>query len=315
MAQEHPIITVIGGSGFVGRYVTRQLARAGYRIRIVSRNPDAALALKTTGDPGQVSLLAGNITKPETIAPAIAGAFAVINLAGILFEKGGQNFNDIQAKAAENIAKMAKSAGVSHFIQVSALGVDKAFGSAYARTKLMGEKAVLAAFSDATILRPSIIFGPEDQFFNQFAAMPVLPLIGGGKTRFQPVCVDDVAKAVVACLANPQSRGKTYELGGNTIYSFKALLDFVQKTVRVKKPFIRLSFGLASVVALVAEIAFRCIPLIRKPFLTRDQLTLLKSDNIVSPGAHTFADLGITPQPLENIVPHYLSRFNPKKML
>jgi uncharacterized protein YbjT (DUF2867 family) len=315
MAQHQKIITIIGGSGFVGRYVVSHLARAGYRIRVVSRNPNAALALKTAGDPGQISLISGNINRLETITPAVTGAFAVVNLVGILFEKGTQNFTKLQAEGAENLAKIAKTAGVERFIHLSALGVDNAFGSEYARTKLMGEKAVLAAFPEATILRPSVIFGAEDNFFNQFARMPILPLIGGGKTRFQPVYVDDVAKAVVACLGIAESESQVYELGGNTIYSFKALLEFVCKTLRVKKPMIRLSFGVASVVALGAEFAFKCIPLLRKPALTRDQVRLLKYDNVVNAGTKTFTNLDITPQPMETIVAKYLARFNPKKAL
>ncbi len=315
MAQHQEIITIIGGSGFVGRYVVAHLARAGYRIRVVTRNPNAALALKIAGDTGQISLVSGDINRLETIIPAVTGAFAVVNLVGILFEKGRQNFNALQAEGAENLAKIAKTAGVTHFIQLSALGVDNAFGSAYARTKLMGEKAVLAAFPKATILRPSIIFGAEDNFFNQFAKMPILPLIGGGKTRFQPVYVDDIAKAVVACLASTESEGQVYELGGNTVYSFRALLDFVQKTLRVKKPMLRLSFGMATFFALKCEVAFKLIPLLRAPLITRDQVRLLKYDNVVSANAKTFADLNITPQPMETIVAQYLARFNPKKAL
>lgn len=315
MAQQQHIITVIGGSGFLGRYVVQHLAQAGYRIRVVSRNPDAALHLKTAGDPGQILLMPGNLNKPDTIKPALTGAFAVINLVGVLFENGSQNFAALQAKGAENIAKMAKSMDVARFIHISALGVDRAFGSEYARTKLMGEKAVLAAFPEATILRPSVVFGAEDHFFNQFAAMPIFPLIGGGKTRFQPVYVDDVAKAAVACLTLPESKGQIYELGGNKTYSFRALLDFVQHSLRVKKLMIRLSFGLASLIALKCEMLYKLIPLIRRPLLTRDQVKLLKYDNVVNAGAHTFANLGITPQPLETIVPKYLARYHPQKAL
>jgi uncharacterized protein YbjT (DUF2867 family) len=315
MTQKQKIVTVIGGTGFLGRYVVQDLANAGYRICVIARNPDAALHLKTAGDPGQIALMSGNITRPESLAPALAESFAVINLVGVLFEKGRQNFAALQFKGAENLAKAARVAGVERFIQISALGVDKAFGSEYARTKLQGEKAVASAFPGATILRPSIIFGAEDNFFNQFAALPILPLIGGGKTRFQPVYVDDVAKAVVACLRNPATAGQVYELGSNSVYSFRALLDFVQKTLQLKKPVIRLSFGLTTIVALGAEIAFHLIPIIRKPFLTRDQVKLLKYDNVISPGAKTLADLGVTPQPLEIIVPRYLARFNPKRVV
>lgn len=308
------IITVIGGTGFLGRYVVQHLAREGFRVRVVARNPDAALHLKTAGNPGQIDLLSGNITKPETIAPALAGAYGVVNLVGILFESSSQNFADIQAKGAEDLAKMARTAGAQHFVQISALGVDHVFGSEYARTKLMGEKAVMNSFPGATVLRPSVIFGAEDHFFNQFAAMPFFVVIGGGKTRFQPVYVDDVAKAIIACLKNPQTKGQVYELGGNATYNFRALINFVQKHLLRKKPVIRLSFGAASAAALKFELAHKIIPIIRSPLLTRDQVKLLKHDNVISPGAKTFADLGITPQPLELIVPRYLSRFNQRKM-
>ncbi len=313
MAQHQEIITIIGGSGFVGRYVVGHLARAGYRIRVVTRNPNAALSLKIAGDTGQISLVSGDINRLETIIPAVTGAFAVINLVGILFEKGRQNFTALQAEGAENLAKVSKTAGVTHFIQLSALGVDNAFGSAYARTKLMGEKAVLAAFPKATILRPSIIFGAEDNFFNQFAKMPILPLIGGGKTRFQPVYVDDIAKAVVACLATTKSEGQVYELGGNKIYSFRALMEFINTTLRTHKPLIKIPFGLAMLIGWKWEIIAKISPF--KPLITRDQVRLLKYDNVVSPNAKTFADLNITPQPMETIVAQYLARFNPKKAL
>ncbi|MDX2074054.1 MAG: complex I NDUFA9 subunit family protein [Alphaproteobacteria bacterium] len=313
MAQHSRIITIVGGSGFVGRYVVQQLAHAGYRVQVICRNPNAALALKTAGDPGQVVLTAGNIARPEALSGKLAGSYAVVNLVGVLFENGAQNFAALHAKSAEALAKLAKSAGAARFIHLSALGVDKAFGSEYARTKLVGEKAVTAAFTGATILRPSVIFGPEDHFFNQFAAMPALPLIGGGKTRFQPVYVGDVAKAVLACLEQPESAGQLYELGGAKTYSFKALMDFVQEVLRVKKPMVKLPFGLAMLVAFFAETAYKLIPLIRRPLLTRDQVRLLKYDNVVSADANTLTDLGVTPQPLETIVPRYLARFNPKK--
>lgn len=307
------IVTVIGGSGFVGRYVVKHLAEAGYRVRVVCRNPNAAIALKTAGDPGQIVLESGDLLRPESIAPKLAGSFAVINLVGILFEKGGQNFSALQAKGAENLALAAKKSGVARFVQMSALGVDKAFGSEYARTKLMGEKSVLMHFPDATILRPGVIFGAEDNFFNQFAALPILPLIGGGKTRFQPVYVDDVARAVVASLSLDAAKGATYELGGTMSYSFRALMDFVNATLRKRKPLIKIPFWLAMLIGLKWEIIAKVSPF--KPLLTRDQVRLLKHDNVVSAGAKTFADLGITPQPMEIIVPRYLARFHPKKVV
>ncbi len=313
MIASHPIITIVGGSGFLGRYVIKELAKAGYRLRVISRNPDAALHLKTAGDPGQIVLVSGNIARPETLAGKLAGSYAVVNLVGILFETGAQTFDAIQARGAENLAKMARADGVQRFIQLSALGVDKAIGSHYARTKLMGEKAVIAAFPTATILRPSVIFGAEDNFFNQFAAAPIIPIIGGGETRFQPVYADDVAKAVAHAIARPETAGQTYELGGSAVYSFKSLMDFVQRAIDKKKLLLPLSFGMAALMAFTFELAFTLIPLIRRPLLTRDQVRLLRQDNVVSAGAKTFAELGITPTSIKDVVPQYLARFNPKK--
>ena len=313
MTQKNEIITVVGGSGFVGRYVVKHLAEAGYRVRVICRNPDAALHLKTAGDPGQILLVSGNIGKPESLAGKLDGSFAVMNLVGVLFEKGTQNFASLQAKGAATLAKVAKAAGAERFIHMSALGVDKAFGSEYARTKLEGEKAVLAAFPAATILRPSVIFGAEDNFFNQFARMPILPLIGGGKTRFQPVYVDDVARALLAAVERADTQGNIYELGGMTTYSFRALMDYINATLRTRKPLIKIPFGLAMLMGLKWEIISKISPF--RPLITRDQVRLLRHDNVVSAGAKTFADLGITPQPLELIVPKYLARFHPKKVL
>lgn len=312
MAEKHKVITIIGGTGFIGRYVVKRLAKSGYRIRVIVRNPDAALALKTAGDPGQIALISGNIAKPETLSGKLTGSYAVINLAGILFEKGGQSFNAIQANGAEQLAKMAANAGVERFIHISALGVDKASGSNYARTKLLGEKAVQAAFPTATILRPSIVFGAEDNFFNQFASLarftPALPLIGGGKTRFQPVYVDDVAAAIEQILLRPESKGHIYELGGPKTYSFKELLKFITTTIYKSRALVNMPFGLASAVGAVNE-------LLPHPIITRDQVKLLKHDNVVSPTAYTFAHLGITPHTVEAIVPHYLARFAPYQKL
>ena len=204
---------------------------------------------------------------------------------------------------------------MERFIHLSALGVEKIFGSEYARTKLLGEKSVATAFPGATILRPSIIFGPDDNFFNQFAAMPFLPLIGGGNARFQPVYADDVASAIDVCLGTPDSAGHIYELGGNTTYSLRALMDYVRRTLRLKKRFIPVSFSVATFIGFASETLCKLVPLFKRPLLTRDQVKLLKFDNIVSPGARNFATLGITPQPLELIVPSYLARFNPKKVV
>lgn len=314
MNKNQHIITIVGGSGFLGRYVVRHLAKAGYRIRVICRRPQLELELKTAGDPGQIALSSGNLAHPESLTGQLAGSFAVINLVGVLFESGHQNFETLHAKGAEELAKMARAAGVRRFIQISALGIDKAIGSHYARTKLQGEKAVSSAFPGATILRPSVMFGPEDDFFNQFAAMPIQPLIGGGATKFQPVYVDDVAKAILACLMKPETKGQLYELAGPKTYSFKELLHFTNHTLRKDKPRLMLSYGVASFIAFLNEMAFKLIPILRKPVLTRDQLRLLKVDNVASQGAKGFGELGITPECPSSIVPAYLARFNPKKV-
>ena len=300
------IVTIVGGTGFLGRYVVRLLAADGYTIRVISRNPATAARLKTAGDVGQIVLMRGNLADPDSLAGKLDYSYAVINLVGIFFESGKQSFTALHAQGAEKLAQMAKEAGAKHFVQVSALGIDQAKGSAYARSKLLGEKAVMAAFPEATVLRPSIIFGPEDNFFNQFAAMacfsPALPLIGGGRTKFQPVYVGDVAKAVESCLMRPETMGEIYELGGPHVYTFKAILEYILRTIGKKRALVPLPFGLAAMKAAVLEI-------LPRPPLTRDQVKLLQTDNIVSPGAKTFADLGISPTAVEIVVPEYLARF------
>lgn len=303
---EQKIITIVGGTGFLGRYVVWQLAKAGYTMRVISRNPDAALPLKTAGAVGQIVLMSGNLAEPESFIGKLENSYAVINLVGILFESGGQKFTKLHAQGAEALAQMAYQAGAERFIHVSALGVDKASGSNYARSKALGEKAVLAAFPDATILRPSIIFGPEDNFFNQFATMaslfPALPLIGGGNTRFQPVYAGDVAKAIAACLTRPEVKGQTYELGGPYIYSFRQILEFILHTIGKDRTLMPIPSSIATVMGGVGE-------LLPRPPLTRDQVRLLQYDNVVSDNANRFADLGITPTAVESIVPEYLARF------
>ncbi len=303
------VVTIVGGTGFVGRYVVKRLAAAGYTIRVISRHPDAALHLKTAGSVGQIVLEGGDLANPDSLIGKLDYSYAVINLAGILFESGRQRFDRLHAHGTEKLAQMAKAAGAERFVHVSALGVDQAAGSHYARSKMLGEKAVLAAFPEASILRPSVIFGPEDQFFNQFAAMaclaPALPLIGGGHTKFQPVYVGDVAKAVAACLMRPETQGQIYELGGPHIYSFHEILEYILRTIGRKRVLLPIPFPLAMFKAFFLE-------LMPRPLLTRDQVKLLKHDNVVSPDALTFADLGIAPTAVEIVVPEYLARFSKK---
>lgn len=297
-----PCITLLGGSGFLGRYVVSALAKTGAQVRVVSRNAGKAVHLKTAGDVGQVTLFSANISNPKQLAAALSGADYVVNLVGLLYERGTQKFSHMHANAAAEVARAAKAAGVTHWVQVSALGVDRAENSTYAKTKLQGEQAVRAVFADATILRPSVIFGPEDAFFNQFAAMPALPLIGGGKTQFQPVYVGDVAQAIAACILHPQLRGKTYALGGPQVMNFRQIYEVVMRYTGAK-PLIPIPFGAAQMLGALLQQS-PC-----KPLLTRDQVRLLRYDNIVLPGQPGFAELGITPQPVEAIVPQYLARF------
>ena len=228
-------VTIFGGSGFIGRYVVERLADKGWTIRVAVRHPRGANFLKPLGDVGQIVPIRAPLQDEEAVRIACEGSDAVINLVGILYEAGNQTFGDVQALGAERIAKAAAAAGTAKLVQISAIGADDESPADYARSKAYGEKAVMEAFPKATVLRPSIVFGPEDDFFNRFAAMarlsPALPLIGGGKTRFQPVFVADVADAVVTALEDPKAEGKTYELGGPRVYSFKELMEFLLETI------------------------------------------------------------------------------------
>lgn len=303
------VIALVGGTGFLGRAVARKLVRAGHVVRVIARYPENAAILKTAGDPGQVVLMRGDILKPKSLRAPLVGVDVVVNMVGILFEKGNrQRFAAIHAQGAENLAKAAAEAGVKRFIHLSALGVDQAGSAKYARTKMTGEKAVRAIMPNATILRPSVVFGAEDNFFNQFAALatflPFLPLIGGGRTKFQPVYVEDVAEAALRAVHDKQTEGKTYSLGGPEVVSFEQILTFITHTIKRDKFLLPLPFSLAKIFAFFAE----CLP---TPVLTRDQVELLKSDNVVPEGAAGFTALGIVPQSFRVIVPPYLARFSP----
>ncbi len=298
--------TVIGGSGFVGRYIVRNLAKRGTRIRVAVRNPNDALFLKPMGDVGQVLPVQANIRVPASIERAVEGSDIVVNLVGVLHQSGPQTFKALQADGAATVAAAAAKAGVSRLIQMSAIGADPKSSAPYARTKAEGEKAVLDAFPEATILRPSIVFGPEDDFFNRFAAMariaPALPLVGGGETKFQPVYVCDVADAATAVLDAPDSRRTTYELGGPTVYSFREILELILHEIQRSKPLVSIPFGLAKFMAFFAQ-------MIPNPPLTPNQVELLKTDNVAGGDAKSLTDLGITPTSVEAIVPAYLHRF------
>jgi NADH dehydrogenase len=300
------LVTVFGGSGFLGRHTVRALARAGWRIRVATRHPNSAFFLRPLGSVGQIDLVKCDVTDPDQVARAMQGARAVVNLCGILFQSG-QTFEEVQGEGADHVAQAASATGVSAVVHVSAIGADSESDSEYAVTKAQGEKAVREAFPKAVILRPSIIFGPEDSFFNKFASLarftPALPLIGGGHTRFQPVFVGDVAQAIVAGLARQD--GRTYELGGPAVYSFKELLQLILRETGRRRLLVPIPFGLAMIKAAFLQI-------LPKPLLTMDQVRLLKKDNVVSVTAPGLRELGITPTSLEAVLPSYLWRFNPK---
>ena len=302
------LVTIFGGSGFLGRHTVRALARAGWRIRVATRTPGRGFFLRPLGTVGQIDFVKCDVADADSVAAAVKGANAVINLTGILFQKG-QTFEDVQAEGAANVARAAAAAGATALVHVSAIGADAASASDYAVTKAQGEQAVRESFPNAVILRPSIIFGPEDGFFNKFAAMarylPMLPLVGGGHTRFQPVFVGDVAAAIVKALPSSTARGRTFELGGPSIYSFKELLQLILRETGRKRILMPLPFGIASVQA-----AF--LQMLPNPVLTMDQVKLLKTDNVVATTAAGLADLGITPTSVEAVIPSYLWRFRAK---
>ena len=297
---------VLGGSGFIGRYVVKRLAARGDVIAVGCRNAEQAKFLKPLGDVGQIVPLNIAIGNEELLPAFLAGNDTLVNCVGILQEKGSQTFDLVHHSGPARLARFAREAGIERFVHFSAIGADSRSSSAYARTKAAGEQAVRDAFPTVTILRPSVVFGPEDQFFNRFAAIamlsPVLPLIGGGETRFQPVYVGDVADAVMKCLEDSASAGRLYELGGPKIYTFRELLDLLLSEIRRKRRFLDVPFGLAAAQA-------RLMSILPNPPLTPDQVELLKRDNVVSSGAMTLASLGIAPTVAEVILPTYLDRF------
>jgi len=297
---------ILGGNGFIGRYIVKRLAERGDVLTVGGRRAAAAKFLKLKGDVGQVGLVNIRIDDEALLPAFVANNDAVVNLVGILHESGGQRFDRVHHVGPARLARLAREAGVARFVHISAIGADPRSNSAYARTKAAGEEAVRDAFPTATILRPSVVFGPEDQFFNRLAALamisPVVPVIGGGETRFQPVYVGDVADAVVRVIDDSTTAGRTYELGGPKVYSLRALTELLLAEIHRRRYLLDLPFGLASLQA-------RLTSLLPNPPLTPDQVEMLKRDNIVSSGALTLATLGITPTPVEAILPSYLDRF------
>lgn len=320
------LITLFGGSGFIGRYAARTLVEAGYRVRVACRRVNTAQDVRLAGTPGWVDIVQANIRNRASIERALDGADGVVNLVGILFEAGQQDYESTQRDGAALLAEVAAEKGIKTFVQVSAIGADPDASSDYARTKGEAEDAVRAQVPSATILRPSIVFGPEDEFFNRFAAMathpvsnflPILPAIGGGKTRLQPIYAGDVADAIALAVDAPGAAGQTYELGGPRSYTFNELYDILLSAIdrrRFKAP---LPFFLAKPMGYIAGAVWRYVPpfawgLMGDPPLTGDQVEMLKRDNVVSDNALTIADLGVDElESVEAIVPSYLWRFRP----
>lgn len=303
------IVTVFGASGLIGRHTVQALARAGYRIRACVRYTNLAQFLPPMGTVGQIQLMKCNVLDEDAVTRAVQGSSAVINLVGILYPAGGQSYEDVHVEAPQTIAKAAKAAGVQTLVHVTTMGIGTESESDYARTKAEGENAVRQIFPSATLIKPSIVFGPEDNFFNKFAWLaciqPILPLVGGGHTKFQPVFVADVADAIVKCVADASTRGKTYELGGPAVYSFKEMLQAVLHAIGRKRIFLPMPFWIAS----ISGFFLQFLP---GKLLTPDQVKFLKTDNVASPVALTLKDLGIQPESLEAILPSYLWRFRPK---
>jgi uncharacterized protein YbjT (DUF2867 family) len=307
------LITLYGGSGFLGRHVVRALAKTGARMRVAVRRPELAGHLQPLGDVGQINAVQVNVRFPDSLRAAAEGADAVINLVGILVPRGKQTFTAIQDDGARHVAEAAKKAGARAFVHASAIGADVDSPSAYGRSKAEGEKAVLEVYPDAVIFRPSIVFGPEDDFFNRFAALarisPALPLIGGGRTKLQPVFVGDVAKAVVAALTGATKHGAPYELGGPEVLTLKEIMQRVlaytiRKRVLIPEPF------------WLAKVQGAALQLLPNPPLTLDQVRMLEIDNLVSEAAErdgrTLQGLGIAPLGIEAVVPDYLVQYRPR---
>lgn len=303
------LVTIFGGSGFVGRHLVRALAKRGWRIRVAVRRPDLAGHLQPLGVVGQIQPVQANLRFPDSVARAAEGSTAIVNLVGILYQSGAQRFDAVQAEGADAVAKTAREEG-ARLVQMSAIGADKDSASDYGRTKALGEAAARAEKPDAVIIRPSIIFGPEDDFFNRFASLarisPFLPLIGGGETKFQPVFVGDVAEAIAKAVDGQARSGTTYELGGPEVKSFRELMELTLQEIGRERTLLPLPFAVARLQAFFMEF-------MPKPMLTRDQVTMLERDNVVSAEAireqRTLEGLGIAPTAMRAILPSYLWRY------
>lgn len=310
-ADNSKLVTVFGGSGFLGRHVVQLLAKRGYRVRVACRRPDLAGHLQPLGNVGQIHAVQANLRYRWSVDRAVEGADCVVNLVAILFETGKQKFDAIQDFGARAVAEAARAEG-ANLVHVSAIGADEASASEYARTKARGEKAVFETLPQSIVMRPSILFGPEDGFFNKFAELarflPFLPLIGGGETKFQPAYVGDVAEAIARAVDGDLGGGKIYELGGPQVLSFRQCIEKLLDITDRKRWLINLPFGMARFKARFWE-------LLPRPLLTVDQVTLLESDNVVSDSAEadgrTFSGIGIVPKTADSVLPSYLWRYRP----
>jgi uncharacterized protein YbjT (DUF2867 family) len=300
------LVTVFGGSGFVGGQTVRRLAQSGWRIRVAVRNPNLAHAMRLHGDVGQIDVVQANVRNEASLNRALEGASAAINLVAVMHEGGRQGFQAVHVMGARNVAAAAQAQGVSRLVQMSAIGADAASASKYARTRAEGEAAARDIYPDAVVVRPSVIFGPQDDFFNRFAAMaqvsPVLPLIGGGQTRFQPVYVGDVAQALATVTSSPEATGQTYELGGPEAYTFRQLMEMMLAEIGKRRFLAPVPWPLAGLLGSLGDVASGVIA----PPITSDQVLLLKADNVASGDHPGLAALGITPTALEAVLPGYL---------
>jgi NADH dehydrogenase len=308
------LVTIYGGSGFIGRYIARRMAKEGWRVRVAVRRPNEAIFVRPYGVVGQVEPVFCNIRDDASVRAVMQGADAVVNCVGVLNEVGRNGFDAVQAEGAARVARIAAELGVGRLVQLSAIGADAESASAYARSKAAGEAAVRMAFPEAVILRPSVVFGSEDQFFNRFAAMtrfgPVLPVVGAG-TKFQPVYVDDVAQAAVRGVLGEAAPG-VYELGGPDVHTFRALMQKMLQAVQRRRLVVNIPFFVARIMGGAFDLLQTLtLGLFTNGLITRDQVRNLAHDNVVSPHARGLADLGIAPTPIDAVLPEYLWRYRP----
>ncbi len=306
------LVTVFGGSGFIGAQVVRALAKRGLRVRIAVRRPGVAYRVRTLGDVGQIEVVQANLRNPASIGRALDGAEACINLVGVLYEHSRQRFQTLHAKGAEEVAAAAAARGISNFVQISALGADPDSASGYARSKAMGEQAVRAAIPSAVIIRPSVVFGVDDSLFNRFAGLasllPVIPLPGGGETKFQPVFVGDLAAAIANAVTDRSLAGKTFEVGGPKVYSYRQLMELTLAEIHKSRALLPLPWPLASMIGALAELPTKFLPM--APVLTADQVILLKSDSVPDSAMPGLKALGVAnPIAAEAVLPSYMYRY------